>query len=1573
MTVNIERLMAEAAAAAPHEVKGSVPVGNLRSIFGNPDFVRPRHEVPAKEQLPKLHKVVEEEGLDFYAREMGCADLPHDVKRSWPEMEKTPAPVEEKCGDGPMLANFIKTLQNTQEPAWKQQTTFIMTGRTPYDAATKTGALSVTVFIPVHTSVCLELPRHMDGVNLTTQDQAVAYITELRKALDEVLQEEIAQDMTGRKFKCKPGDEPVITFDCEFAWRERANGWQPNPDNPSCPTETISYPVITVRAMNTWSARRITEYFANKSNKGLFVPKCPCAIEVNVWESPRSIATDVRVMCENKWKPCGWYRIRNCEPAKWTAAHTDAMFGVSGPACVTYLPDDTRQAPVTVLSFDMECISSQIKQYLKLLQGKVNRFPKATDPTNSVVIICFVVKTADGRTVVVSLQLNDLPGSTAVLHKRVSFHSQGMDIEHDNFLVPNERLLITMFRDFITFYDPDVITSYNGDGFDWPYLFVRMHQEAHDTMYSPPQDYQYMRFYYLGRLIWQPNWQTFTACVEEHGSGGKVKYRPVLNEKDRKKTKWLQFRSMPYGRYASFAGATITLAMSGRTSCDVMQLVKMLGKSNPYYVFERYTLKNVCDRLLAARKFNKLDANLFGYWHRTDRDPDPQNPAQLVPPEEQRERLVKYCAVDAMCPDLIVKDCNLLAFLQALSRITGATLQKVMNAGKTAQITPMFIAKAWDESRKWVCNTNSEGPRDYIGGLVIPPFPQSLAGVDQPTEEDLLAFEEQEKVDDTNYDWSDIWTDHETGNPICEIMREIDMNRECDCESKGVLKVIKVLKGTYDKVNHTNLARVKITLCQHAESFERTCRIPAKYRNKDVVVVLDFQSLYPSIMRTNYNCGSTVRRINYTLDKAERCDAVARLYIKARALRKEGAEINKYIDEQLRQEQAERENEARSIVEARRKWLDMQAMSNVFSSVNIDNLFEEEEADGPCVLGDPDSDYGTEDDSDDGCAKTGTYALGDGDFSHESPEDNKDFVSCQETTPSGQLLVHKLARPHVRRGICYELVTIALDERARIRAEMAVVLQRIKSFPLLTDAMVQAALRGENIHANKEPKSKKEKFEQECLDFACQSLLSLLGAVGGVKAALELPEVKEFIKKLNDLYDRLDIEQNIMKIIANSVYGILASRVESSILSNVNAAACVTAQARNSLHTIRRAMNVDMKKIVADNPEKYGNMVVIGVIYGDTDSVFVHLRSESPEYTWLFLQDAAAFVNDRENGPFKHIRDCKLNLQAEAWMDGYTITGPKTYFCKRDDGKKQKVYTRGVATVRRDKPPVLTKLLSRLFNIITDLNVYPRPVLRAIVLRELHIYMEKLLSNSIPYEDYFITQRIMKLPAGMNFNAATVGPAAADSDGAAAAATDKKPMNIVETLFAVAKELQKQAITTAKKAAQHIEVALEIFRKTGEPPRTGDSSTYVLTKTANGGTLVARPTQDVTIDDIDRIGYLTNRIKKSVLRVLEVLIGPKNTKSFFNIYENAFKGVRCVDDLLASSEMKSLSPKQRRWAQMREWKCGQPPRQSEKHGLMTPEELAERTNKRKKMDKKAVKNNGFSLESFFGAKPPMKK
>lgn len=1580
MALSNEKLIAEAEAAAPLEVENMVAV-DIRKMLSNPQIVHPRHQTPTDEQ-----KLDTTSDLNIFVRDVSCIEMPYGIYEKWPAMSSanTLAPVRAFCNDGPRLKQYLETMQKTQRPPWKHQTTFCIVGRTKYDAVAKTGGLSVTVFMPCHTSLCLELPRHMDGINLTSSEQVEAYMVELRTKLKDILLDEqsAAEADGGRsfKFKCNVGDEPTIEFEHTFAWREHANYWEPDPDDPKG-LRTKRYPIVTIRAKNAWSARRITDFFDRKENKGVDVPSCPCAITAKVWETTKHIPTDMRVLCENKWPSCGWFNIKNYQSAQWTASHTDAVFGVRGPTDITPLRDDLTPAPLTNLCFDMECISSGIAQYLKLLEGNVNRFPKATDPSNSVVLICFNVNTADGRAIRVSLQLNDLPGQRVVLHKRTSFHSQGLEIEHDHFLVPNEKLMITMLRDFIVFYDPDIISSYNGDSFDWPYLFVRMHESRFDDMHRPPADCEHKRFYYLGRLLWTASWQTWTPCVPDSNSGrngGKVKYIPVLNEKDRNnKKKTIQFRGMVNGRFGSFPGASITLALSGRTSCDVMSLIKLLGKSNKEYAFAKYNLKSVCDRLLRG-KFNKLDVSLFGYWHRTDRATDPENPGQRVPPERQRERLAHYCIVDAVCPIKILEACNLIPFMELLAATTGATLHKVINAGKTAQIVPMFIKQAWETGREWVCNYTTEETRDYIGGLVIPPLPQSLAGVETPSEENLLPFESQQEPVDPEFDWTCVWIDEQTKLPISDIVREIGDLRECSCDESAQqnhLQVVNVRPDTYEPTTQTYLSTVQITLCDHV-TLKRECRIPARFHNNDVIVVLDFQSLYPSIMKTDFICGSTVWRTgNYELNDAEMCEAYTRLFVRARNEGiPPGAATDTYIQQQLAQEALEREEAARKIVDTRRKQVETHSIAQTILSVDTDNLFggcDDDDGTGSGGGGgDEDGLNGVNDDNDDetndGCAKTGTYSQGDGDFSHESSFDPENFVSVQETTPDGQLRVHLLARPNVRRGICYQLVIIALNERARIRAEMTVILQKIKSFPKLTENMVLSRIQGLSIH-EAAPKNKKEKLEQECLDFACQAIVdhlksgssgvSTLAELGGLVTVLASSEIVTMIKKLQELYDRMDIEQNIMKIIANSVYGILASRTKESILSNINAAACVTAQARSSLNTVRKAMNEDMKTRVRENPERYNGLEVVGVIYGDTDSVFVHLKSKRDQDTWLFLSDAAEYVNTHKPGfPFGHIRDCQLNLQAEAMMKAFNIFGPKTYTSSRDDGKVPKDYARGVATVRRDRPEVLTDLLARMFSMITKLNMYSRTVLRTMLLRMLHQNMELMMNNAIPFEKYFITQRIMRLPAGLNLSAASTS---AVSTAAAAALEQEATTNALHRLFSAVKSVPK---TSTAKLPQHVDVAMQICRKTGEPPRTGDSVTYVLTK-AKEGSLVARPTQDVTLKDVDRMGYLCNRMQTSIARVLDVLIGRERTAEFFNMYKAALAGQ--APDFFAGEASSKPST---RWERMKAWVSAPPTR--ERGTKRTSVELLEKTKKQIKFTKTIVKKQqtlGASLDAFFSA------
>ena len=102
-------------------------------------------------------------------------------------------------------------------------------------------------------------------------------------------------------------------------------------------------------------------------------------------------------------------------------------------------------APIRVLSYDIEC------------QGRKGIFPEAKqDP----VIQIASILTEHGRTTPIDRQIDVLDTCLPIIGARVKSHS-------------DERELLKSWTKYVVECDPDIITGYNSNNFDMPYILDR--------------------------------------------------------------------------------------------------------------------------------------------------------------------------------------------------------------------------------------------------------------------------------------------------------------------------------------------------------------------------------------------------------------------------------------------------------------------------------------------------------------------------------------------------------------------------------------------------------------------------------------------------------------------------------------------------------------------------------------------------------------------------------------------------------------------------------------------------------------------------------------------------------------------------------------------------------------------------------------------------------------------------------------------------------------------------------------------------------------------------------------------
>ena len=256
------------------------------------------------------------------------------------------------------------------------------------------------------------------------------------------------------------------------------------------------------------------------------------------------------------------------------------------------------------------------------------------------------------------------------------------------------------------------------------------------------------------------------------------------------------------------------------------------------------------------------------------------------------------------------------------------------------------------------------------------------------------------------------------------------------------------------------------------------------------------------------------------------------------------------------------------------------------------------------------------------------------------------------------------------------------------------------------------------------------------------------GRGGGAEAEAEAEaeEHERLLAKAVELAALYDKEQLSYKVVMNSVYGFTAA----DTLRLLALAETITALGRRALRdTIRIAEGrcADM-----GFPESR-------VVYGDTDSVFVHVANATAEQAL----DVGARISADCNAHFeRETQSTVLKLEFEALFEGLVLIGKKTYaglqhavFEKGTSATREyggehwhieehgmaaapKKYKKGMRAVRRDTPPFVARTQSESLDVLLATKSVP----------DVLVYVEgalgKLLRNEVPLSDYQITMQLKR-------------------------------------------------------------------------------------------------------------------------------------------------------------------------------------------------------------------------------------
>ena len=268
-------------------------------------------------------------------------------------------------------------------------------------------------------------------------------------------------------------------------------------------------------------------------------------------------------------------------------------------------------APLRVLSLDIEC------------QGRKGHFPEAEqDP---VIQIANALTVYGDKTPIVQ-NVFTLKGCLPIVGAQVISSE-------------NEEDMLMKWRTFLEACDPDVITGYNVQNFDIPYLLDRAATlaKAHKGKHA------IQNFAQWGRI-----------------RNSKAKMRDTM------------FQSSAYGKRQN-----VETTIEGRVIFDMLPYMQRNHK------LSSYSLNSVCAEYLGQQKEDVHHSIIS----------DLQNGS-----DEDRHRLAVYCLKDALLPQRLMDKLSVMVNYVEMARVTGVPMSFLISRGQQIKVFSMILRKCKNES-----------------------------------------------------------------------------------------------------------------------------------------------------------------------------------------------------------------------------------------------------------------------------------------------------------------------------------------------------------------------------------------------------------------------------------------------------------------------------------------------------------------------------------------------------------------------------------------------------------------------------------------------------------------------------------------------------------------------------------------------------------------------------------------------------------------------------------------------------------------------------------------------------------
>ena len=552
----------------------------------------------------------------------------------------------------------------------------------------------------------------------------------------------------------------MTEYDVQFTYTlsrsARSNGWVPDMQDPTQPQK---FSIARLALPNKFTYDVLFRKLNGEPNGYIRVhSSLNIPIRVAIYETLDYIRSTQRFLLEQKLSPGGWILVSKPRKMAWGISTCDyeavcEMKDVSA--------DDVDQSvcPLTIMSWDIECINGTKEDRERMQELGLDKFPRADDPTNKVIQMSIVFSMTDRRQVRVLLEFSEI--------KRAPERRVFDGVEYDAVFFTVEREMLICFRDLLVFYDPDVVMSFNGDRFDWPYIIARM----------GPLTSDYARFSFMGRSLhhrWDSKYVKYRTVYStddgKHWTSTKPtnhsfikKDEPVVHsmfgdddeeeDENGEIPEELPGKSFPLHELSLVRGMELTPELTGRISLDLCSFIRAMSGADKYLAFKNYTLDNMAQRFLNDEKVDFTHNDIFDAWNgvmSTDRflqiadghnldawlqslenctGADLKASNRPVSKAAQRRLLGDYCLKDTLLPLRILEKLGTIMFLWQVARVAQTPPHNIINNGQMLRVSTMFIGEAWRQNRYVIRLENR--PMSYQGATVLTPKRGYYGGTDE--------------------------------------------------------------------------------------------------------------------------------------------------------------------------------------------------------------------------------------------------------------------------------------------------------------------------------------------------------------------------------------------------------------------------------------------------------------------------------------------------------------------------------------------------------------------------------------------------------------------------------------------------------------------------------------------------------------------------------------------------------------------------------------------------------------------------------------------------------------------------